>query len=976
MKIISIFQGTKAIVLVVCLLIAVGSLAATNNDKDDEVSKPLDTPVSISVNTIDGNVLRGKITAIEKDGFLLVPVEGKPQAVEWDALSTRSLYSTFQKVHDPRDPEALVRLGGKLLWREDGKSLATTTLDRAKALGDDKIDEAVDQLIEDHEKAAAAKAEKAEKARREKAGRFFSDERIKLEQPMRLAFVDNDRQRVNGWMHSYDRHGFLLTEAAKAPPRPEKKEAVENTHQWTDIPDSQVVPALRRLLQGKPAESWFNAGSILIWRDLDEQAEQLFSSARRMDQTLEARIDELKDRVAKHRADRKKQLAERREANQKITLTYERVTLIEPIEIDFGSGANAVEGDLVAFDVSNIYLADDKAETKERHVPWASLRASDATELLGNLIDEKNAGGWFRAGRLLLSIPDGERQAKVALERAYKLDEKLKEPIQVVWRDYSERMAAAKKVGKTSGGAVPTRVAIGSGTLREGDARENTQDGEVAFITDFDCGLQHPVKRLGASHFVIDLPKGRQTNGFFLFRLKGVAGKTVQIDFRNAPLNKWGTLNPVFTYADDLNDPDNFIVTISRKTRLSAQGIPIPIHESDGDEDVPSGWHYLSTVWKEGNNLALIHKFPADAGDSVYIAMKYPYTPKLSDVYMKALKEQEEKARKAGQDPEFAVYEVGKSKEARPLWALQVGKGLERIDLESKDIELGDRSKKRPCVVLYAREHGDEHDSSWPVQGAIEFLLADTREARKLREDNVFLLIPMIDPDGAANNLYEDMIRSFREGKETTESIAWAQFFHQWMRAGNRLDLVLNLHNVESGEGPHVFPAQFEPDEKRNAAAKLYNDHLARELKQSGYSFRTGTHSHGVSRFRLGGHLHHYYYSLHQPYEVNSQAAERHLDLYDLKAIGPLMVRASTKYFRDDNSESVQSQTTTSQRLWARRIGRYELHFQHKTLFGLEFWCRFMPELEREWQRTKYPRRFNSLNDNLSRGNDIPDALE
>jgi len=944
---------------------------------DGEATK-LERPVSVKANLLDGQALRGQIESVTADGFVITDPNGEVHPIAWRDLQTSSLYELYPQVHDTRTAATWLALGRLLLAREHGERFATIALNRAKVLGDDEVKEQVAAVLADYQAKKEAEAKAAEEARRREDGRFFSSERIKPEQPPRVRFTPIDGEQQQGWVWSYDREGFELGDTFVRPAAEPKAEedaqpVLQNTFAWQDLPPDEAWGILSQLLRDRPAESWFNAGSALLHQGADDQAERAFAVARRTDRGIADRVDALKQQVERQRAELAARRRKHNDAQQKIALTYERAKLWEPLPIEIGLGEDIepITGDLVAFDGTNLYLAAKAGEDSQQAVPWTSLPGKSASGLLDQLIDERNAGGWFRAGRLLLTLPGGEEPAKDALIRAYNLDRKLKEPIQVVWRDHRQRlMEMAKADGATPGRAngdggkanasgpeadgEPARVAIGAGTLREGDARENAAEGDVAFITDFDCGLQHPVKRLGPSHFVIDLPGGRQQNGFFLFKLDGVAGKTVQIDFRNAPLRKWGTLNPVFTYADDLSDPANFQATRSTKTRLSAQGIPIPVAEDAGDsEDAASGgrgWHYLSTVWKEGNNLALIHRFPADAGKSVYIAMKYPYTPQLCDVYMSRLEEREKKAREAGRDPGFKVYRVGQSKGGRTLWLAAISNNL-----DSKE------AKDRPCILLYAREHGDEHDSTWPVQGAAEFLLANTDEARRLRNQFVFLIAPMVDPDGAAKNVYENMIHTFREGEESIESKAWAGFFHQWMLDGYRLDLVLNLHNVESGEGPHVFPAQFEPDDDRAKAARLYNAHLADQLKPFGYSFRTGTGNEGISRFRLGGHLHRYYAALHQPYEVNSQASERHLDLYDLKVIGPLMVRSAAQYFTDRNSYDIQRETLAHRTVWKQRIDRYAGFFDHKTIFGLERWCLVMPQFEQDWIKTCYPRRYGKL---------------
>lgn len=56
---------------------------------------------------------------------------------------------------------------------------------------------------------------------------------------------------------------------------------------------------------------------------------------------------------------------------------------------------------------------------------------------------------------------------------------------------------------------------------------------------------------------------------------------------------------------------------------------------------------------------------------------------------------------------------------------------------------------KRPGVVITARVHPSEVTSSWVVMGMIRFLTDPTnKEAKLLRENFVFKIIPMLNPDG------------------------------------------------------------------------------------------------------------------------------------------------------------------------------------------------------------------------------------
>lgn len=57
----------------------------------------------------------------------------------------------------------------------------------------------------------------------------------------------------------------------------------------------------------------------------------------------------------------------------------------------------------------------------------------------------------------------------------------------------------------------------------------------------------------------------------------------------------------------------------------------------------------------------------------------------------------------------------------------------------------------RPYVFLTARVHPGESNSSWVMRGTVQYLLGQTSSARQLREQFIFKIVPMLNPDGVIN---------------------------------------------------------------------------------------------------------------------------------------------------------------------------------------------------------------------------------
>ena len=56
--------------------------------------------------------------------------------------------------------------------------------------------------------------------------------------------------------------------------------------------------------------------------------------------------------------------------------------------------------------------------------------------------------------------------------------------------------------------------------------------------------------------------------------------------------------------------------------------------------------------------------------------------------------------------------------------------------------------------MISARVHPGEPNGSWMMKGVIEFLIGDSLEAQILRNNFIFKIIPMLNPDGVINGNY------------------------------------------------------------------------------------------------------------------------------------------------------------------------------------------------------------------------------
>lgn len=327
-------------------------------------------------------------------------------------------------------------------------------------------------------------------------------------------------------------------------------------------------------------------------------------------------------------------------------------------------------------------------------------------------------------------------------------------------------------------------------------------------------------------------------------------------------------------------------------------------------------WHYVTDVWANAaeKTVSLVQRFEED---SVYVAMRAPYTPKLAEAFA---------ARLEG-NALAQVITVGQSEGGRPLQMVKIGGGSDGEE----------RSKL--CVVMYAREHGNEQDTSWLVQGAIEFLISDDPVAQSLRERFTFLMIPMLDPDGAADGVYKHMTdRFFYDGKEGPEARAYAAFFKRWVDDGKLLTLAINLHNVESGEQPHLSCPLMEFTPGRREACQMLHEQVCQEVGNQGFTVAAEPWARGVRNFRLGGYLSRMYGALHMPYEANGQDKTRHLTLAELHTMGQGVIVASCRFLESPSAEPLFVSISTAREERQARINRYATFFAPES-YALQVEC-------------------------------------
>ena len=141
-----------------------------------------------------------------------------------------------------------------------------------------------------------------------------------------------------------------------------------------------------------------------------------------------------------------------------------------------------------------------------------------------------------------------------------------------------------------------------------------------------------------------------------------------------------------------------------------------------------------SDIMKKRRNYCLTFtiKFPYDS-DTVYIAHDYPYTYTDLQNYLADI-----------------TTDPVKSKmiKSRILCKSLAGNSIHILTVSnpSKNSQSDDRKKK--MILITARIHPGESNGSWMMKGFLDFVLSNDSDANTLRDNFIFKVIPMLNPDG------------------------------------------------------------------------------------------------------------------------------------------------------------------------------------------------------------------------------------
>ena len=134
------------------------------------------------------------------------------------------------------------------------------------------------------------------------------------------------------------------------------------------------------------------------------------------------------------------------------------------------------------------------------------------------------------------------------------------------------------------------------------------------------------------------------------------------------------------------------------------------------------------------NTLSWSCQFEYDK-DTIYLAHSYPYTYTDLQRYLSALEN----------DPKRKTR-----MRRRTLCQTIAGNNCDLLVITSFQSDL-ETIKARKGICISSRVHPGETGASWMMKGIIDYLTGPSLNAKILRDNFVFKVVPMLNPDGVIN---------------------------------------------------------------------------------------------------------------------------------------------------------------------------------------------------------------------------------
>ncbi|CAM5084232.1 unnamed protein product [Natator depressus] len=248
------------------------------------------------------------------------------------------------------------------------------------------------------------------------------------------------------------------------------------------------------------------------------------------------------------------------------------------------------------------------------------------------------------------------------------------------------------------------------------------------------------------------------------------------------------------------------IVNFTKPTSLYNHGMR-PLLYSEVDAKIHRvGWqrtgdeikYYKNNLGQDGHqyfSLTWTFQFPHDR-DTCYFAHCYPYTYSNLQDYLAAI----------SRDPVRSKFCKIR------ILCHSLARNIVYVLTITSPSESGKEAKRKAAVILTARVHPGETNSSWIMKGFLDYILGNSGNARLLRDTFVFKVVPMLNPDGVIVGNYrcslagQDLNRNYTSDlKESFPSVWYTRNMIRRVMEERDILLYCDLHGHSRKENVFMY---------------------------------------------------------------------------------------------------------------------------------------------------------------------------
>nr|XP_048691314.1 cytosolic carboxypeptidase 3 isoform X1 [Caretta caretta] len=248
------------------------------------------------------------------------------------------------------------------------------------------------------------------------------------------------------------------------------------------------------------------------------------------------------------------------------------------------------------------------------------------------------------------------------------------------------------------------------------------------------------------------------------------------------------------------------IVNFTKPTSLYNHGMR-PLLYSEVDAKIHQvGWqrtgdeikYYKNNLGQDGHqyfSLTWTFQFPHDR-DTCYFAHCYPYTYSNLQDYLAAI----------SRDPVRSKFCKIR------ILCHSLARNIVYVLTITSPSESGKEAKRKAAVILTARVHPGETNSSWIMKGFLDYILGNSGNAQLLRDTFIFKVVPMLNPDGVIVGNYrcslagQDLNRNYTSDlKESFPSVWYTRNMIRRVMEERDILLYCDLHGHSRKENVFMY---------------------------------------------------------------------------------------------------------------------------------------------------------------------------